>query len=320
MAESGTWSIGELAARAAVTVKTVRYYSDLGLLPAAARSTGGHRRYGPEALDRLTMIRALRALDLPVAEVRRILDRADGAHLDAAAHPSPESGLDGALEDAVARKLGEVGSQLAALRWREAALQALHACPPAERAERLRLVAAVQGPPSTAGIARFWRRWLPPRLPADVVALILERAVPQVPADPSPGQVLAFARLHAMTQGECRDGDRGQPAAHRTGADFRPAVLYHGLDEAYGLAGPHVRGGRGPHAGDALDCFVAAYAAAGGARDTAAFRRRLAPVLAADPRIDRYWDLVAELSPSSGTTPGAAHAWLLAALTAEVAA
>ncbi|MBY8877715.1 helix-turn-helix domain-containing protein [Actinacidiphila acidipaludis] len=306
MTADRSWSIGELAALAGVTVKTVRFYSDLGLLPEASRSAGGHRRYGPEALDRLRMIRSLRALDLPVPEVRRVLDREDG--------------LDGALEDAVVRQLGEVGSQLAALRWREAALQLLTECTPAQRAERLRLVGAVPTPPSTAVIARFWRRWLPARLPAEVVSLVVERSVPPIPDDPTPGQVLAFARLHAMTQGECRDADRGQPAAHRTDRGFRPAVLYHGLDEAYALAAPHVRAGRAPEAGEALDCFVAAYALAGGSRDTADFRRRLGPVLASDPRIDRYWSLVAELAGPAHTTPGAAHAWLLSALHAPPAA
>lgn len=305
MVVDGTWSIGELAARAGVTVKTVRYYSDLGLLPETLRSAGGHRRYGPEALGRLAMIRSLRALDLPVGEVRRVLER-------------DEDGLDGTLESAVARQLGQVGGQLAALRWREAALRLLHECPAGERAERLRLVGAVTAPPSTAGIARFWRRWLPARLPASVVSLVLERTVPQIPADPTPEQVLAFARIHAMTQGECGGGDseRGQPAAHRPGQGFRPALLYQGLDEAYALAAPLMREGAEPRRGEALDCFVAAYAVAGGAKDTVGFRRRLGPVLAADPRIDRYWDLVVELSPPGYATPGAAHGWLVAALAA----
>ncbi|CAM5310591.1 MerR family transcriptional regulator [Streptomyces californicus] len=47
------YAIGELAERAGVTVKTVRFYSDRGLLPEASRTTGGHRRYGPEAAERL---------------------------------------------------------------------------------------------------------------------------------------------------------------------------------------------------------------------------------------------------------------------------
>ncbi|MDH6123498.1 DNA-binding transcriptional MerR regulator [Kitasatospora sp. GP82] len=77
MSPDGMWSIGELAEHAGVTVKTVRFYSDRGLLPETTRSTGGHRRYGPEALDRLHLIRSLRTLDLPVSEVGRVLDHED---------------------------------------------------------------------------------------------------------------------------------------------------------------------------------------------------------------------------------------------------
>ncbi|MEU3173729.1 MerR family transcriptional regulator, partial [Streptomyces sp. NPDC007000] len=73
------WSIGEFAERAGATVKSVRFYSDRGLLPEAFRSGGGHRRYGPEALERLRLIRSLRALDLSLPEVRRVLEDEDAA-------------------------------------------------------------------------------------------------------------------------------------------------------------------------------------------------------------------------------------------------
>ncbi|MBT2441764.1 MerR family transcriptional regulator [Streptomyces sp. ISL-36] len=294
------WSIGELAARAGVSVKTVRFYSDRGLLPEAARSAGGHRRYGPQALDRLRLIRSLRTLDLPVPDVGRVLDEED------------------ALEDVIAGQLRELGSQLAALRWREAALTLLRDCPAGERVERLRLVGAVTAPPSTEPLARFWRRWLPPRLPARVVSSILEQTVPQPPADPAPAQVLAFARLHAFVSRPCVGNDRGQPAAHRADGGHRPAVLYDGLTEAYALAAPALRAGRAPHAGDALDCFVAAYTRSRGVSDTPDFRRRLREVLAADPRIDHYWQLAAELADPAHPTPGAAHDWLLAALHGDI--
>jgi DNA-binding transcriptional MerR regulator len=305
----GLWSIGELAGHAGVTVKTVRFYSDRGLLPESGRSAGGHRRYGPEALDRLRLIRSLRTLDVPVAELGRVLGRED----------VPGDLPGDALEDVVAGRLRELGSQLAALRWREAALHLLRDCAAEERADRLRLIGAVSVPPSTAALARFWRRWLPPRLPARLVSEILEQTVPQLPADPVPDQVLAFARLHALVSGSCPGpGPHGQPAAHRPGEGYRPAVLYGGLGEAYALAAERMREGRPPHRGEALDCFVSAYARSRGARDTPAFRRGLSRQLAADPRIDRYWHLTAELiSPPSGPpepTPGSAHDWLLAAL------
>ncbi|GGT22216.1 MerR family transcriptional regulator [Streptomyces purpureus] len=309
MWSNGMWSIGELAERAGVTVKTVRFYSDRGLLPEAARSSGGHRRYGPDALDQIRLIRSLRALDLPVPEVGRILDRRDSADGD----------LEDALGGAIARQLDDLGVQLTALRWREAALQLVHDCPPAERPQRLRLIGAVSVPPSTDALARFWRRWLPVRLPARQVSAILDHAVPQPPPDPTPEQVLAFARLHAFVTADCGGGDHCQPAAHQPDEGYRPSVLYDGLVEAFALAAPDLRAGRPPRAGEALDCFVAAYARACGLRDTPGFRHRLGGQLAADPRIDHYWQLVTDISGPAEPNPGVSHDWLRAALDAELA-
>ncbi|GJF25757.1 MULTISPECIES: MerR family transcriptional regulator [Streptomyces] len=309
LSRDGLCGIGELAERAGVTVKTVRFYSDRGLLPEASRSAGGHRRYGPEALGRLRLIRSLRALGLAVSEVRRVLDEEDGAS--------------GVLEDAVAGRLREVGSELKALRWREAALRLVQECPPGERADRLRLVGTVATPPSTAPLVRFWRGWLPPRMPARSTAAFLEVAVPRPPDDPAPAQVLAFARLNALTLAPCPGTGQPQPDAHRAAGARGAAVLYAGLAEAYELAGARLRRGVDPHAGDALDCFVSAYTSAYGVRDTPDFRRLLVRRLAADPRIDRYWELVAEVITPPGArpepTPGAAHDWLFAALEAQAA-
>ncbi|MDX3234563.1 MerR family transcriptional regulator [Streptomyces sp. ME03-5709C] len=298
-----TLSIGELAERAGVSVKTVRFYSDRGLLPESARSAGGHRRYAPEALARLRLIRSLRALDLPLPDVGRALERED------------------VLEDVVANHLRSLGSRLTALRWREAALRLLRDCAAEERAERLELVGAVPVPPSTDPMARFWRRWLgPARLPAPVLNRVVELAVPQPPDEPNPAQVLAFARLHAFTTGSCPPGAMQALTAHRPDAGLRPAVLYEGLDEAYELAAPDVLAGRAPAAGEALDCFVTAHARSFGARDTPGFRRRLSGMLAVEPRIDRYWQLVGELRGPGQPTPGAAHTWLRSALEHQVTA
>lgn len=300
------WSIGELAERAGATVKSVRFYSDRGLLPESGRSSGGHRRYGPEALDRLRLIRSLRTLDLPVPEVGRALE-----------HES-------ALEDAVARQLREVGSQLAALRWREAALHLLQDCTPAERAERLRLIGVVAGPPDTTVMARFWRRVLPPRLPAELLAAVVDAAVPAPPDDPTPAQVLAFARMHALTAPGRLSIAPCRPDLRAPDEGYRPAVLYQGLGQAYELAATEMAQGA-PQAGESLDCFVAAHADSGGLRDTSEFRRHLGYVLdqTADPLVDRYWQLATELAtPADGPpaiTPGSAHAWLRASLDAQLA-
>lgn len=306
----GLCSIGELAERVGVTVKTVRFYSDRGLLPEASRSAGGHRRYGPEALDRLRLVRSLRALGLPVREVHRILDEEDGAGR--------------VLEDAVAGQLRELGSQLKALRWREAGLQLVQECPAGERSDRLRLIGALAAPPSTAPLARFWRSWLPPRMPARATAAFLEVAVPQPPDDPEPAQALAFARLNAFVTRPCTGAELPRPEAHKVAGAHGPAVLYAGLAQAYELAGTQLRRGREPYPGEELDSFVDAYASMYGTRDTPAFRGRLAGQLAADPRIDRYWELVSGVITRPGgppePTPGSAHDWLFAALDAQTTA
>ncbi|MFF6995325.1 MerR family transcriptional regulator [Streptomyces sp. NPDC008313] len=312
----GLCGIGELAEHAGVTVKTVRFYSDRGLLPEARRSAGGHRRYGPDALDRLRLIRSLRGLGLPVAEIRRVLDEEDTA--------GERGGAGGVLRDAVAGQLSRLGSEIRALRWREAGLRLVQECPPGERADRLRLIGSVTAPPSTAALARFWHAWLPPRMPARSMTAFLEAAVPHPPDDPGPAQVLAFARLHTLVSRPCTGGERPQPEVHRAAGTRGSALLYAGLAEAYELASDRLRRGTAPYPGAELDGFVAAYACAYGTRDTAGFRRRLVGQLAGDPRIDRYWELVAEVvTPPGGRpepTPGTAHDWLLAALTEQTAA
>ncbi|MEU7297991.1 MerR family transcriptional regulator [Streptomyces exfoliatus] len=302
MVSEGLWSIGELAARAGATVKTVRYYTDRGLLPEAARSAGGHRRYGQEALGRLRLIRSLRALDLPVPEVERVLER------------------DEALEEVVAGQLRELGSQLAALRWREASLRLLKDCPAGERADRLRLLGAVSVPPGTDALARFWRRILPVRLPGRVVSMVLDSVVPGLPEEPTPAQVLDFARLHALVSDPRLDGPESRPAPPLPAGEYRPAVLYEGLAEAYALAAAEVRAGRAPQDGGALDCFVGAYARARGAVDSPEFRRGLVPLLAGSegPVIIRYWKLATGLFAPGEPVLGALHHHLSVALGRQV--
>ncbi|HEX6529737.1 MAG TPA: Cd(II)/Pb(II)-responsive transcriptional regulator [Burkholderiales bacterium] len=66
--------IGELAHKAGVDVQTVRYYEREGLLEAPARTGSGYRAYGPAHLERLNFVRHCRSLDMPLAEVKRLLE------------------------------------------------------------------------------------------------------------------------------------------------------------------------------------------------------------------------------------------------------
>ena len=66
--------IGEIAARAGVTVRTLRHYDEIGLLKSTARNDAGYRLYSRADLERLTGIVALRATGLPLPEIRAVLD------------------------------------------------------------------------------------------------------------------------------------------------------------------------------------------------------------------------------------------------------
>jgi DNA-binding transcriptional MerR regulator len=65
--------IGELAAAAGTTTKTLRFYESSGLLPQAGRTANGYRHYGPEALSRLNFIRRGRAAGLTLAQIRDVI-------------------------------------------------------------------------------------------------------------------------------------------------------------------------------------------------------------------------------------------------------
>lgn len=66
--------IGELAQKAGVTPRTIRYYEDLGLLGPSEREGKGFRYYTEVELARLRKIDALKGLGLSLEEIRSIID------------------------------------------------------------------------------------------------------------------------------------------------------------------------------------------------------------------------------------------------------
>jgi DNA-binding transcriptional MerR regulator len=65
--------IGEVAARARVSVDTVRYYERLKLLPRARRSEGGFRIFPSEAVERVQFIKRAQDIGLSLEEIRGLL-------------------------------------------------------------------------------------------------------------------------------------------------------------------------------------------------------------------------------------------------------
>ena len=72
--------IGQVSQASGLPVKTVRFYSDEGLIHTVGRSMGGYRLFDPGVVAELELIRALRAMDVPLPELRRILDVRRSGH------------------------------------------------------------------------------------------------------------------------------------------------------------------------------------------------------------------------------------------------
>ena len=64
--------IGELARRAGITTKAVRFYESQGLLPAPERAANGYRAYSPADVERLRLLVVLRSLDLPLERAAQL--------------------------------------------------------------------------------------------------------------------------------------------------------------------------------------------------------------------------------------------------------
>ncbi|WP_030260314.1 MerR family transcriptional regulator [Streptomyces violens] len=72
-----TYSVGQVAGFAGVTVRTLHHYDEIGLLSPSARSHAGHRRYDDADLDRLQRVLFYRELGFPLDEVAALLDDPD---------------------------------------------------------------------------------------------------------------------------------------------------------------------------------------------------------------------------------------------------
>lgn len=106
MTDADFISIGDLAERTGLAVRTIPFYSDSGVVPETARSPSGYRPYGAEAIARLDLVRALRDLGLSRSTIRALLAEQESFNQVAAAH------------------VGALDVQIARLRLRRAVLRA----------------------------------------------------------------------------------------------------------------------------------------------------------------------------------------------------
>jgi DNA-binding transcriptional MerR regulator len=96
--------IGEIAGRAGVPAKTIRFWEDQHVLPDPARTPAGYRDYDPAILERLAFIRHAQAAGLTLEHIRQVLDIRDGGQ-PPCVH----------VTTLISQRLGEVEARLAEL-------------------------------------------------------------------------------------------------------------------------------------------------------------------------------------------------------------
>ncbi|MGW4097894.1 MULTISPECIES: MerR family transcriptional regulator [unclassified Mycobacterium] len=272
-------SIGELSRLTGVSVRTIRYYCDEGLLDAR-RSSGGHRVFEASAVESLTLVRRLRAAGLGLNAIGDILARRVS------------------IGDAVAVERRAVDAELAGLARRRASLEALSTAQGGRRGHDV--------------LVEFWRRLFAGATSADVFDGFVEMTVPRPPGEASPARVVAYAELVALARQPAfgavmaRQLWRFEPGRI---SDRRGLVI--GVAEACDMALLLVHSGRPPSGGPAVDRFVDAHARARQDADTPPFRRALIANAGADtdPDVRRYWDLFSEIAGET-TTVGSIQRWL----------
>lgn len=295
-------TIGELARRTGVPARTIRFWSDAGLVPPAGRTGSGYRLYDAGAAGRLELVRALRELGLGLDVIQAVLSRARTVAEVAAAH------------------VAVLDVQLRTLRLRRAVLSTvarnghtieetliMSKLSQLSARERQRIIddfvdgvfAGTDPDAPGAGIARGMRQ-----LPADL------------PDDPSPEQVDAWVELAGLVADE--DFQRRARTMALTGASAAPGdAAEPGYQDVIQHAGPAVAGGTDPGspAGRAvLDRIVAPGTSAA---ERAVMLGRLETFT--DARVERYWQLLAILN-GQPVPPSVVPAfeWLIAALRASL--
>ena len=292
------FTIGELARRTGVSARTIRFWSDEGVVPPTERSSTGYRLYDAEAVARLDLVRTLRELGLDLATVRDVLARQTSLAAVAAAHVRA---LDAEIRTlrvrrAVLRSVAQRNSTTEEMR-------VMHKLATLSAAERQRLIddfvdeafAGIDADAPRANIAQGMRS-MPPTLPDE----------------PTPQQVDAWIELaELVSDKDFRDRCREMAVAGSEAGEDPSPELDHTIATEAGQAA--VRDGVAPdsaEAGAILDRVIVA------GSDRIGLADRLA--LFTDARVERYWTLLGVLNGWPAREPMVpAWLWLIDALRAH---
>lgn len=273
------FSIGQLARSTGLPVRTVRFWSDLGLVPPAGRTSGNYRMFDAEAAARLDLVRTLRELGIDLDTVEQVLREqitvADVAKAHVRALDAEIRML--RLRRAVLSSVAQRGSTTEEMKL-------MHELAKLSAQERQRIIdefvdeafAGVEARPEGAHIATGMRT-----MPADL------------PDEPTPEQVDAWielaelvadptfkARVREMAVAGSQSAEPAEPSF-----DVAPVMEHAGGAVAAGVAPDSAQGK------EILDRIVPA-------ETSREERLKLADTLAtfSDRRVERYWALLGTIN------------------------
>ncbi|MGW6919266.1 MerR family transcriptional regulator [Kitasatospora sp. NPDC054939] len=277
------YSIGELSRRTGLPVRTIRFYSDAGVLEPTTRSPAGYRLYDPDALHRLALLRTLRELGMDLATIRRVLDRELAVADVAAAHA-----------DALDVRIRALQLQRSVLR-----VVAGRGSDP-EEIPLMHRLSQLSGEERRRLIDDFVERTFGPADAGPAAVAMVRAATPDLPDDPSVEQVAAWVELAELV------GDEDFCAVLRRTAGVQAAGRPLDVEREAGAelaeftrrrVADAMASGTDPLDGSAaalVDDLVRRFAEVFGRSPDPAFRAWLARRFEEghDPRVDRYWRLV----------------------------
>lgn len=287
MDDETLFTIGALAERTGLTVKTIRFYSDRGIVPPTDYSSGGYRRYDIDALARLQLVRTLRELGIDLGTIGRVLAREASVPEVATAHADA---LDVQIrilraQRAVLRAVAERGSD-------RHEMDLMHKLVRLSSTERERLV-------NDFIDDTFGRVDANPEL-----VDLLRTSMPELPEDPTIEQTEAWMNLVELVQdNDFRTAVRRMAeyqARERAGGD--DTGLHTDLTGAVReQVGHALTAGVTPESADGgviVTALATAYAHTFGRPDDTALRGWILERLevANEPRVERYWRLVSVIN------------------------
>jgi MerR family transcriptional regulator, copper efflux regulator len=111
---AGLHQIGQVAERVGLSLRTVRYYEEQGLLIPQTRTGGGFRLYSDGQIERLELIKQMKPLGFRVDEMRALLDARDAMSDPSAAHSERDAATKRLREfaEAASRRCEELSAQV----------------------------------------------------------------------------------------------------------------------------------------------------------------------------------------------------------------